>query len=221
MQSRLTEFMPGNRFFDSQARLTQAISWVAVAVNLLIILASPRDPGNIYWFLLGASFGLTLIFKGLLGLRVSRSDYSRSGLYLHERFEQWFPLFQFWIRYILITICLAALWVQLLDQGLQVSMPIHVFLAAFLLLLPCNSLLLDKSQHGSGRTWYRLHEVSRFLITLSVCLLIGLIAQSFVPTPEETYSRQVPLTVVLIWTPLSLILLSNLIVLLGRIRRTE
>jgi hypothetical protein len=219
MQSQLIEFKPGNRYFESQARITQAISWVTVAVNLLIIVASPRDPGNIYWFLLGSSFGLALIFKGSLGLLPHRSSYTRTGVYLHEQFEMWFPLFQFWLRYIFVILCLTAFWLQLLSQGLSVSISMNICLAGVLLLLPCDWLLLEKSRHATSPKWYRLHEMTRFLITFAICVIVGLVAQDFLPTPEETMTRQVPLRVVLIWTPISLIILSNLIVLLGRIRK--
>lgn len=221
MQSRLIEFTPSNRYFASQARLTQVITWVTVTVNLLIILASPRDPGNVYWFLLGTSFGLALLFKGSLGLLSAQPGYSRIGLYLHHQFEKWFPLFQFWIRHILIMICLVALWIQVLDQGLEVATSIHVCLAILFLLLPCNALLLDKSRHATTPTWYRIHEVTRFVMLFAVCAMIGLIAQAFVPIPEDTLSKQVPLRVVLIWTPITLFILSNLIVLLGRVRQAD
>lgn len=219
MPSRLTEFTSTSRFFESQARLTQVICWVAVAVNLLILLASPESPENFYLFLAGTSFGLTLLFKGSLGILSKTPSYSRTGRYLHEQFDHWFPLFQFWVRYILILICLTAIWVQVLDLGLQVSSVIHIFLGVLLFLLPFDLLILDKSKYTAAPFWYRLHEVTRFLITFSIFALIALIAQAFVPTPEETYSKQVPLTVVLIWTPVFLIILSNLIVLVARLRK--
>lgn len=223
IHSTLSEYHPSSRHFRGQYRLTVSIGAVAVLINLFFVLLIPDTAGPLYWFFTGACLGGLLILLGGRGLESGRQRFSPLGTWLHARFESWFPLLQFWLRHIFVALVFAAVWLQLVDQGVPTRLGHQISLIVLFVYIPIRTLLREKALAKDTRRWDLINEASSVLMIAATAIFIGFTLNLFILPERETTRRAIPegplFSSIALWVFIVLIISGRMVLMLDRILR--
>lgn len=225
IHSKLADYRPTSRHFDSHVKITLGIGATSMVMNLAFIFLLPGFAGPLYWFLGGICTGMFLIFAGAYGLKKKDSDFGRLGRKLHPNFARWFPPLQFWFRHFFLVLVFAAIWFQLINQGMPTSLAHQISILLLVLYTPFRRLINEKAVHKDTRRWDLIDEWAGFFMVTVFFIFIGMTLSQYV-MPEREVSgyqqNQAPIFMTIgVWMMVSIVILSRLVLLIDRLSRKE
>jgi O-antigen/teichoic acid export membrane protein len=200
-------------------RWVQKLGLIPIFITGALIAANRTSAGPGLWTALGLSLGLELILWGALELYSTHEKKTPWGEELVRRHDRWFPTLVFVMKYSFIALSLTVLWMTIHDLGFPTSLWHHILFVFIVLLLPITQAVREKAgadPEPRVEAWDNIcHCLNVILITIVVAsLLCNLIVSQSSPYGTETD----PLVLV-IWVLAILIMISSMIIYLGRIAR--
>lgn len=184
----------------------------------LLMTTAPSPPGPGWYAVFGLALAGLLLQLGLYGLH-KEPELTRAGRWLMKRAEKWHAAALVVLQCHFVSLCVLLLWFAVVDLGLIASVFHHALLIFILGLAPLRQVL-----HGTYSPDAKpLHEVTveflRYVNASAIAVFIASVFTQIIMPPGERFAQGLPPTLVLVWLPAVLVVLTSIILMIDHVLR--
>ena len=213
------EYQPFARKFQKTYRVTAIYGTASFLIAALFLVGQPGPPPPASFSLFGLSLAALLLLHGGRDLARQDKHLSRAGRYLRQRLNHWFPLWMLSMQYVFALILFMLVWLALESIGFPGRRWHQILLVLVIVLHGVRRWTHEYFRTQPGFGGHRTEEALRLCFSASAyCAAGGLATSMFFP--EEVWTRsEFPYALVMLWIPIILLILAQVLMLLDRIFR--
>ncbi|OGV46236.1 MAG: hypothetical protein A2X46_18315 [Lentisphaerae bacterium GWF2_57_35] len=202
-------------------RWVQRLGLIPISITIAMILANRTGVGPGLWTALGLGVGLQLILWGCSRLYTTHEKRTLLGDALVRIHDLWFPSLVFFIKYAFIAIALTVLWLTINELGFPASTWHYALFVLILIFLPIGQVLREVAGADPEPRIEAWDNACRCLNTVLITIVAANLTCNLIVAQSSPYGTETDALVLMIWVLAILIMISSMIVYLGRIVRRK
>lgn len=219
MASFIYEYRLSSPKAHLQVRRIQQLGLLPLFITLALMYATHPMTGPGLWTALGLCAGLEMILWGAYSLRTERTQLSSWGAYLIEMHDLWFPFFLFFAKYGFIAIGLSVLWIALTELGFPSTAWHHLAFTAYVILLPIGRFIRELAGTDPPPRLDITDNLCRMTTVILLAMVIAHVLSRAIISQSAPYGTDTDPLLLLVWILAILVIVSAMMVYLGRIIR--
>ncbi|NCC51955.1 MAG: hypothetical protein EOM20_12160 [Spartobacteria bacterium] len=213
--TRLLTYRFSDKTGHAMYRRGQLMGLVPLLFSLMLIVSIPKGAGPGPWNVLGISAGFQLVLWGGYHLHTHR-PVSAWGRALVEHSDRWYPAFLFGVRKVFLILFFVILWFCLTDLGYPSSPLLHLIFFMIVCIYPVRSVLREFTYSDPDIRFENAEIITHYLLIIMLILFIAVSSTHMAVPMEGPLTKSIPMTVVFIWIPAILVILSCVTLCLHR-----
>jgi len=205
--TRLTTYRFTDKMGHHLYRRGQLMGLVPVMFSLMLIVSIPKGAGPGPWSILGISAGFQLVLWGCYHLHTSPPA-TGWGRWMAEKSDIWYPLFLFGVRKVFLILFFTMLWFCLIDLGYPTSPLLQTIFFTILAIYPIRSLVREITYFEPNVHFENANIILHYFLMTMGILFVAVSSTHIAVPMHAPLTKSIPMTVVFIWIPTILVILS-------------